>query len=583
MKAKAINWKYLKFLFWLGPVLVIMGATAGLVSGSWSALPIGLLIAGIGVIVLWLLLDSSPKGGFFGRRSTQVGTNAVIATLSAIAILGLINVLAVRYPVRLDLTENQIFTLAPQSVETVQALAQPVKVWIFAETPNPQDQQLLQNYRQQGSQFSYEYVNPQAQPGLAQRFNVQTLGEVYLEIGDTRQFVQTLTPEERLSERRLTNALAQVSSDRTAKVYFLQGHGERPLEGGQRGLTQAVAQLEEEGFTAEPLNLAASPQIPADADVVVVAGPQRELLEPEVNALGEYLERKSGLMLLIDPQTDPGLDSILEPWGIQFGDRLIVDPAGQAAGLGVGVTIINQYGQHPITEDFGNGISLYPVARPIGIEPKSSVSADSLLITSDRTQAQRIAEDGQLQFDPSVDPEGSFTLAAAFTRNVDEPEAASSPSPSPSLSPNATASPSPNAAASPSPSPTATASPSPSPTATASPSPSPDTTADADALDEEPANDSEASQPEARLVAIGNSAFITDGLFDQQLNGDVFLNAISWLSQQDDQLLSIRPAEMTSRRIVMSGQQRTLVTLGSLAILPLLALVVAIAVWWKRR
>jgi ABC-type uncharacterized transport system involved in gliding motility auxiliary subunit len=41
-------------------------------------------------------------------------------------------------------------------------------------------------------------------------------------------------------------------------------------------------------------------------------------------------------------------------------------------------------------------------------------------------------------------------------------------------------------------------------------------------------------------VAIGNSSFINDGLFRQQLlNGDVFLNAVRWLSQQDEQPLSI--------------------------------------------
>jgi ABC-type uncharacterized transport system involved in gliding motility auxiliary subunit len=33
-------------------------------------------------------------------------------------------------------------------------------------------------------------------------------------------------------------------------------------------------------------------------------------------------------------------------------------------------------------------------------------------------------------------------------------------------------------------------------------------------------------------VVIGNSTFATDGLFDQQLNGDVFLNAVNWLGSK---------------------------------------------------
>jgi ABC-type uncharacterized transport system involved in gliding motility auxiliary subunit len=91
--------------------------------------------------------------GLLGRRSTQVGTNAIIATLAMLVILGLINFLGVRYAQRVDLTENQLFTLSPLSQRVVRNLQQPVKVWLFDPKPNPADQELLKNYRRYGSKL----------------------------------------------------------------------------------------------------------------------------------------------------------------------------------------------------------------------------------------------------------------------------------------------------------------------------------------------------------------------------------------------------------------------------------------------
>jgi ABC-type uncharacterized transport system involved in gliding motility auxiliary subunit len=562
MKLTSPNWnalrKYAKYLFWLAPVLLIMGLTAGVIAG-WGAVPTALMVAGFALLVVWLLATGYAQPNFWQRRSTQAGTNALIATLAVLAILGFVNFLAARYTSRVDLTENQIFTLAPQSQEVLRDLNQPVKAWVFTPTANPADRQLLENYRRETEQFSYEFVDPQAKPGIAREFEVQSIGEMYLEAGDRRRFVQSVTPEERLSERKLTNSLAQVTNSEPQKVYFLQGHGERPLESGQGAFSQVKSRLGEESFTAEPLNLATNPKIPEDANVVISAGAQRPLLDVEVNALKDYLKRKSGLMLLIDPQTDPNLNSLLQEWGVTVSDRLVTDPAGESSGLGAGVVIVNQYGDHPITRGFNSGISFYPLVRPLQIQPVTGVQVTPLLITADRTQAQQIAASGDVQSNPT-DPNGPFDIGAALSRTVATPTAKQpQPSPSPDQSP----------AQSP-----ATQSPSPSGNP-ASPSPA------ADAADPNAADADQA--PEARLVVIGSSSFATDGLFDQQLNGDVFLNSVSWLSQQDDQVLSIRPKEVTNRRIVLSGPQQLSAVLLALVLLPLLGFSTAALTWWRRR
>lgn len=142
-------WKY---LFWLGPVLAIVGLSAAAVSG-WEPVPLGLLISGIVLTGLWLLFQAY-QSNWWGRRSTQAGTNAIVATLSVLVLLGLINFLGTRYSMRVDFTENQQFTLAPQSQQLVRNLEEPIKVWVFDRNQNPQDRELLENYRRQGDRKS---------------------------------------------------------------------------------------------------------------------------------------------------------------------------------------------------------------------------------------------------------------------------------------------------------------------------------------------------------------------------------------------------------------------------------------------
>ncbi len=583
--AKKKLWKY---LFWLGPFLITVGLTVGLVSEQWGLIPLVFIITGIvisGLGIIW----QSYQTNWWNRRSTQAGTNALVVTLAILAILGLINFLGTRYHLRADLTESQLFTLAPQSRELVSVLPQPVKVWVFDINQNPQDRELLENYQRQSSKFKYEYINPEARPGLAEKFGVKNYGEVYLESGDKRQLVQTINENERLSEIRLTSRLQQLTNLSTAKVYLLQGHGERQLSAGKGAMSQAVQGLGDKNFTTSPLNLAETSKVPQDATVVIVAGPKRELFQGEVNALQQYLNRGGNLLLMIDPNTDPKLNSLLQEWGVRLDNRLAVDVSGESVvGRGPAAPLVTEYGQHPITKDFGNGNSFYPISRPLEITSVPGVEATPLLRTKPypSSWAESDLQSEKLEFNADKDLKGPLTLGVALTRkqtpkSTSTPQALPTPSPLPSPTTQGKTSPN-SSAKTPQvlPSPTTqgkTSSNSSAKTPQALTLPSPTTTPSS------PPASSSQTTTESRLVVLGNSNFATDGLFQQQLNGDVFLNSVTWLSKQDQQSLSIRPKEPKNRRITLTTTQANLLIVSSLLFLPLIGLAAAVIIWWKRR
>ena len=557
--------KLWKLIFWLGPFLITAGLTVRLTSVNSGIIPLSLIIIGAVICALWVVVQAQ-QSKWWQKRSTQSATNALIATLSVLVILGLINFLGIRYHLRLDLTDTQLFTLSPQSRELVSNLPETMKVWLFTKEKNSQDQELLDNYHRQSNKFKFEYVDPELKPGLAERFGVKDYGEVYLEFQTKRQLVQIISEDERLSEIKLTNRLQQMINPKTAKVYFLQGHSEHPLSASKGAISKAIQGLTDKNFTTSTLNLAERPQVPDDANVLVVAGPQKELLTGEVTALQNYLHRGGNLLLMIDPNTNPKIDTLLKEWGVRLDNRLVIDNSGESLQLGPATILVTEYGQHLITQDFANNISVYPLTRPLEIDPVSGVESMVLLKTKPypSSWAESDQKSEKLEFNEDKDLKGPLTLGVALTRKL-------------SNSPIPTAKTSPTAIPTPTPTPTTKTSPTPTPTPTSKTSPTAIPTPTATA------KTSPNTAKESRLVVFGNSNFATDILFEQQLNGDVFLNTVSWLSQQDEKLLSIRPKQPKNRRIIISNLEANLLTISAVFLLPLLGLLTGFIIWWKRR
>ncbi|MEO1591487.1 MAG: Gldg family protein [Cyanobacteria bacterium J06632_22] len=554
--------RYLRYLIWPGLATVTAGLVVGALAG-WTTLPLVLIIVGLMLMAASMMLGGYAWGQFWRSRSTQSGTNAVLATLSVLLIIGLVNFVGARYDQRLDLTENQLFTLAPESQTVAKNLEQPVTVYVFDEVLNPTDRQLLESYQRFNSDISYEWVNPFQEPQLAQRFEVAAPGEVYLAVGDQEIFVQQLG-QERLSERDLTNKLDQLGADNSATVYFLQGHGEYPIDGSATGFAQAALALEDENFTVEALDLADTQAVPSDAAAIVIAGPQQALFGPEQRLLANYLTAGGGVLLLVDPQIQTGLEPLLSDWGVTLDDRLIVDTSnrGQIVGLGPAAPLVTEYGSHPITLEFDGGRSFYPLARPVRLEEKPGVRAEPLLLTDPQSFAEPVSETGQLDVDTEASPGGPFNIGVALDQPSAVPDAAPTPEPDdaePDVAEPDVAEPD-----------------------VAEPEADPVEAAETEPEPAPPAETAKRSD-ESRLVVIGNAAFATDGLFDQQLNGDVFLNTVSWLSQVDNPTLSIRPKDPTNRRIVMTVQQQVLVLVLAGLVIPAMGIVGAGVTWWRRR
>ena len=205
-------------------------------------------------LIIFFIVHFSGLKAFSTRRSTRMGANSLLMVLLFVGILAIVNFLAARHSIRWDLSENQNFSLAPQTHRVLRSLPREVTITVFTREKDPGYQsykERLDSYRQASSKISVEFVDPERQPKIAQNYGItRTDTAVFESAGHS---VRVTSP----SEVELTGALIRVSQDSKKRVLFLEGHGEPSLDDRERtGLSAAREILLKQGYDVGTLSLA---------------------------------------------------------------------------------------------------------------------------------------------------------------------------------------------------------------------------------------------------------------------------------------------------------------------------------------
>ena len=91
-----------------------------------------------------------------------------------------------------------------------------------------------------------------------------------------------------------------------------------------------------------------------------------------------------------------------------------------------------------------------------------------------------------------------------------------------------------------------------------------------------------ATRDKARIVVVGTSSLASNQFLNMQGNRDFFLNAVSWLAEEEDQI-SIRPKDAKQTPVFLSAQQGQAVFLLPVVVWPALVLMAGIVVVVRRR
>lgn len=303
----------------------------------------------------------------------------VLFVLLLLTVMGMLAWLSTRYVYQADWTAGALNTLSPASQMLLKKLEGPVVITAYAretELLRSAIRELVSRYQRYKPDLRLSFVNPDSEPERVRELGITVEGEMLISYAGRSERLTTL------NEQSLTNALLRVARADKHWLVFLQGHGERGAHGqANHDLGIWTGQLQSKGFNVQSLNLASTMFIPDNTGVLVIAGPQAELLPGKVELIQAYLDKGGNLLWLADPGPLYGLQPIAEQLGIAFQPGVIHDPSAQLFDIGrPGFTVVAEYPMHPITHGF-DIVTLFPQARGIELQAPADWQQDAFLVT----------------------------------------------------------------------------------------------------------------------------------------------------------------------------------------------------------
>jgi ABC-type uncharacterized transport system involved in gliding motility auxiliary subunit len=477
---------------------------------------IALLIVGLAA---YAIMAPDTVRRFFSGRQARYGSNAVILALAVLGILFVANMLAFQNPCpwkTCDLTSDKINTLAPETLQALATLPEKVTVTAFYSrslNPASAEELLLKFKTNSDGKFDYKFVDPDQDPLAAREAGVTGDGKILLHMGETKEIASYA------DETELTKALIRLISPQERVVYFLEGHGEPPLEAtsDKASFSTAKATLESKNYTVKPLNLLTTNSIPEDALSIIIGGPKKPLTESEVALLKEYVNAGGSLVVMEDPtmvtefgdSPDPLAKYLTSDWGITLNNDIVIDTVSTQNPL---VTVSSQIGMHPITQNLTrNYVVVLPQARSIGViaAANENITQTPLMTTPDQSwgETELVAGGTQPTFDPAKDNPGPLYLAVA----------------------------------------------------------------------------GENTSAKERVVIFGNSVFATDAGFDTYGNGNMFINSVDWAAEQENLINITPRTPTLRTFVPPNNIGFIIMTIVAVLVLPGLVVFAGVSSWLARR
>ncbi|MCB0359296.1 MAG: GldG family protein, partial [Bdellovibrionales bacterium] len=493
------------------------------------------------------------------KRRAGFGAGVVLYGALFAALLALVNFLAYRNEFfRFDSTAEKVYTLAPQTTKVLDNLDRKVLMrGFFLGGQEPTEVlDLVKRMTRYSRQLEWQSIDPEREPGLVEQLGINEPGTIHFSFADG-EATRSVKVSRDVDEQEIVNALLKLTRGGKRLVYYVTGHGEPDLESQeQQGFLFLKESIEGENIEIRPLVLGETKQIPDDANAIILAAPEKPLLEVERRAIAHYLAAGGHAVLLNEPRKAQDIADLVRPLQIEVGKDVIIDQVVTLfGGPSHGVQpMISLYGKHAITQGFNQGMVLSIASS---VRPEPNLPADDpatrtvLAYTSENSWAESdvekiFGEEPQAALE-DTDIAGPVPVAVAYEGPVPGPVAAETNS---------------EAAKD-----------------TTEQAEATDATAD-ESTEEAPSEsaDSDAERAKARVVVIGDSSFVANSDLRQLYNRDFFLNSLNWVLGEE-QRVSIRARSLRASAKPITAEEFGIMFLVTALLFPECVLLFGLAAW----
>jgi gliding motility-associatede transport system auxiliary component len=510
----------------LGLAIIAAAVISYSIRSIWTPYQTIALILGGVLIVASLVVKSGEIRQGLGRRSTRFGANSAASVVFLVGILAFVNYLGAQHVKRVDMTSGKLYSLSDQSSNVAQQVKQDLKIKAFFPTgDDPQTKDLLELFQGRNSKIAYEFIDPDKQPQVAQQYNVTQYGQFRNPMTGETVRNGTLILEMAGKTERIEKQSEPIREEDVTNALMKIVKGEKKTIYFVQGHGEkSIEDADKSGYSMSKAGLE------KDNYVVKTVNLAEEKKVPD----------DASVLVMAGPTTEPFSNELdlIDAYINKGGSVAILLDPPPAASLGDfmkkwGVDVGNNFvvDASGMGQLLGTGPTI-PLVTNYGhhkITERFRVMTFFPLVrsvTPAKTPVNGINAESLLSSNERSWGETNMkSNEASFDEKVDLKGPVS-------LAVVATK----------------------------------------DLGDNK----------KGRLAVYGDSDFASNLAFGTQGNGNLFLNTVSWLAQ-DESFISIRPKDPDDRRLTMTEAQGKLVSYLTLLFLPVGVLVAGVSVWMKRR
>ncbi|MBN2574172.1 MAG: Gldg family protein [Deltaproteobacteria bacterium] len=337
-----------------------------------------------------------------------------------------------------DLSFFRTASASAATKQLVAALDAPVEATLFYPPGNEVAEELADYFadlRRASARFSVARVDQAVDPAKAKALGVSNNGVVVIARGETREQMQiplrleSARPKLRALDQDVYKRIVAVSRGKRT-VYLVQGHEERSFtatanDNPQASLARLKDLLTMQNLEARDLGMAQGlgNEVPADAALVLLIGPERPMLAEETAALVRYFRSGGRLLVAADPENAAAATPLLAELSLEISptplanDRMYwarthqkTDRTGIAAASyssHAALATLAQFGARLPAVLLGAG-----ALAKTKLAPTPGPKVDFVIRTEGSTWDDK---NGNFEFDPDGEARKAYTVAAAVT------------------------------------------------------------------------------------------------------------------------------------------------------------------------
>ncbi len=357
--------------------------------------------------------DDRTPPSFSLLRRWGAALNLLITVTAVLALVAMVNYLAIRHFKRAHWAKHTEGDLSPRTRQVLASLTNMVKVTVYFNSDDvlfPRVKGLLKEYQFASPHIQLNFVDyvrditaakkvkedyklsessdrdlvifeaAGRQPVMVNAKELSDYDTSKLLSGESNEVFRTHFKGELL----FTSRIFALAAGRAPVAYYLFGNGQRLTSGGSPdGYDKFLTMLRDENnFDVRLLTLLGTNEIPANCNLLIIAGPTDVMDVTELDKIQRYLLQ--GGRALVSFTSDSlgkkiGLEKLLAEWGVAVGDNVVLDKENAISSTRLDVVPVS-LGTHPIVNPLRNSRVLLYQPRSIRALPAGGARSDDLKV-----------------------------------------------------------------------------------------------------------------------------------------------------------------------------------------------------------